>query len=182
MIARFTKPTEFWERVAIISPDSCWVWNGPRDKDGYGTTSWRGKTARAHRVAYEIANNDRPELNVCHTCDNPPCCNPNHLFKGTQADNRKDCVEKGRQAKGATHRNNLYPDSVNRGDSHGRTVLKEQQIGDIWSKLVSQETAASIAREYQVGPHIVENIRSGRTWKHITAKMPDIPGRARTMT
>lgn len=78
-------------------PDSCWEYQAARSPRGYGTIGVMGKTRRAHRVAWELANGPIPEgLLVCHHCDNPPCCNPAHLFLGTDKDNVADMRAKGR--------------------------------------------------------------------------------------
>lgn len=79
----------------------CWEWQGTRLPSGYGRIGIAGKgqgvTDLTHRVAYRIANGEIPPgMEVCHTCDNPPCCNPDHLFLGTHADNMRDMSAKGR--------------------------------------------------------------------------------------
>jgi hypothetical protein len=77
----------------------CWEWKAWRDKDGYGR--WNpilGIKFYSHRLMYEITYGSIPGgLLVCHHCDNPPCCNPDHLFLGTNQDNLADRDEKGRQ-------------------------------------------------------------------------------------
>jgi hypothetical protein len=75
------------------APDDCWEWRGNRNNRGYGKL---GKIY-AHRVAYELASGPIPSgLEVMHSCDNPPCCNPAHLSVGTHADNMQDMARKGR--------------------------------------------------------------------------------------
>lgn len=95
---------EFWNHVSII-PDECWEWIGAKNKDGYGNIIINGVNYRAHRVAYAISNdyhiND--DLMVLHDCDNPPCCNPEHLFQGTQKDNMQDAAQKGKHKGGARY-------------------------------------------------------------------------------
>lgn len=77
--------------------NGCWVWNGRVNHKGYGKASWNGKEARVHRVIYEHFHGAVPEgMQVCHHCDNPPCCNPEHLFVGTALDNEHDKLRKGR--------------------------------------------------------------------------------------
>lgn len=77
-------------------PGACWVWTGATLK-GYGQIGDAGVVKYAHRVAYELAFGPIPDgLMVCHRCDNPPCCNPDHLFTGTALDNVADMVGKGR--------------------------------------------------------------------------------------
>jgi hypothetical protein len=75
----------------------CHLWTGFRDPKGYGLMTVNGVVRAAHRVAWERANGPIPQgMIVMHTCDNPPCCNPKHLKLGTQAENVRDRIEKGR--------------------------------------------------------------------------------------
>lgn len=79
----------------------CIEWTGPRLKSGYGRVWSQGKMKRAHRVAYEDEYGPIPEgMSVLHTCDNPPCVRPEHLFIGTQLDNIRDMDRKGRRVNG----------------------------------------------------------------------------------
>lgn len=97
-----TPPVQtFWSHIdKTTSPNGCWVWSGQTHK-GYGRIKVNGKKCLAHRVAWELINGEIPDnMCVCHKCDNPPCCNPAHLFLGTKADNNRDKTEKGRAAKG----------------------------------------------------------------------------------
>lgn len=84
---------QFFEKVD--KTDSCWLWLGAKDRKGYGF--FKGK--RAHRASYEMFNGPIAEsLLVCHTCDNPPCVNPEHLWLGTNHENILDSTKKGRRA------------------------------------------------------------------------------------
>lgn len=116
-----TLKERFWRHVTI-SP-ACWEWNGTKYKQGYGKTWTSGKnpkTLSAHRVSWELHNGPIPQgIDVLHSCDNPPCVKPDHLFLGNDQDNADDKVRKGRQAKGKSvlgkrcrHDVNSTPNSV----------------------------------------------------------------------
>ena len=92
----------FWSKVDQRGPDECWPWTASTN-GGYGAFGAKlfgekkMRVHRAHRVAFFLATGVAPDdLVVCHSCDNPPCCNPAHLWLGTQADNNRDMSIKGR--------------------------------------------------------------------------------------
>lgn len=88
-----TREQRFWSKVDRRGPDECWPWLAAKSATRYGVFD---KT-RAHRVAYALTHGLIPEGRiVCHRCDNPPCCNPAHLWLGTPKDNTADMVAKGR--------------------------------------------------------------------------------------
>ncbi len=92
------READFWARVDKAG--ACWWWLGAKNDNGYGMVSdgRYGKRKRAHRVAWELTNGPIPPgLFVLHSCDNPPCVNPAHLWLGTQADNMRDMDAKGRR-------------------------------------------------------------------------------------
>jgi hypothetical protein len=103
-IAREIKGTgnnKFWNKVLTMNDaTSCWEWHGAKAK-GYGIHRHDGKQMRATHYVWRICKSVIPDgLVVLHTCDNPGCVRPSHLLLGTRADNRRDCVSKGRHTKG----------------------------------------------------------------------------------
>jgi hypothetical protein len=92
---------DFWDRVDVRGEDDCWLWLRGRQSQGYGAIGRKRAGKRivfyAHRLAYEFVHEPIPAgHDVCHRCDNPPCCNPAHLFVGTRSENMRDAVTKGR--------------------------------------------------------------------------------------
>lgn len=96
-LCRFKNKVERCRRGA----NECWEWKWHRNKKGYGKVSTGKKCHQAHRVSYRVFRGKvRKDLLVCHTCDNPPCINPRHLFLGTNQDNVNDREQKGRGTRG----------------------------------------------------------------------------------
>ena len=110
---------DFSHYVGEPDQNGCTPWMGARSR-GYGDFGKR----KAHRVAWELANGPIPAgLVVCHSCDNPPCVNPDHLWVGTMGDNIRDCISKGR-GRGQFVSGKNHPASIRKGDNHWRTKLK----------------------------------------------------------
>src|SRR6185437_14892993 len=114
----------FYNKLPDWEPDKCWIWRaGLHDADGYGGFYLNGDHSRSHRVSYVIHCGDIPDnMVVCHSCDNPPCCNPNHLFLGTRKQNMEDCKAKGR-----------IP--LRRGTANANARLNEEDVHEIRSLL-----------------------------------------------
>lgn len=150
-----TEAEQFWKRTRLCAGGSgCLIWMGSRDRDtGYGlTVPGPRKCIRAHRRAYQLATGINPGLLlVCHSCDNPACVNPDHLFLGTNKDNAQDRERKGR-------RRNLY------GEQHGKAKLTDAGVREIRT---SAEGPTALARRFGVSKSAVEAVRAGKTWGHV---------------
>lgn len=134
-------------------PDDCWSWRGPKFRDGYGRLNLSRKTATtASRAAMmlQVGYID-PELEVCHTCDNPACVNPKHLFIGTVADNARDKVAKGRAY--AAH-----------GSANPSAKLTEDCVKSI---RLSGLRHAELAVKYGVSESLIRAVRKREVWKHV---------------
>jgi hypothetical protein len=140
----------FWANVQ--KTDTCWLWQGRRDTDGYGS-HWTGRrNERAHRFSYTLHYGPiPPALLVCHRCDTPSCVRPDHLFLGTQRENRDDCTRKGRNAT---------------GERNGLAKLTTAQVAEIRARFAAGETnKAILGRVYGITGQNVGHILRGVTWK-----------------
>jgi len=144
---------QFWSAVLISDSGSCWEWQGPRDRDGYGVFGFKRKKFRAHRVAFGFANKGSQPKVVRHICDNPKCCNPSHLKAGSQKQNMADKVSRNRQAIGS---------------QNGRSVLTEKEVKEIkWELFFGFHSQAHIARQNGVSPSVIRDINRDKTWTHV---------------
>lgn len=98
----------------IIQPNGCWEYSGAKDADGYGMFWFQGKTKGAHQFSARYLGNliVNKGDQVCHSCDNPPCANPDHLFIGSTQDNTADRHAKGRTVKGSQIGTSRYTESI----------------------------------------------------------------------
>jgi len=158
-LRRVTPLKERYEKYTDTSAgeDGCHLWTGPKNNRGYGRIS-RGRRGEgrvfAHRLSWGIHFGPIPEGKVvCHHCDNPPCVNPKHLFIGTNSDNLKDAVRKGR------HHNGRRP----RGAEHHNAKLAVH-IDEIRDRLAAGESQRSIAKRFGVVSNAIRNISIGKSY------------------
>ena len=138
----------------IKKTESCWIWIGDIEVSGYGRFWYKGKTQKAHRLAYTKLKKKKIKkgLLICHKCDNPKCVNPDHLFQGTILENLKDRDAKNRQAKG----------SVN-----GNSKLTEEKVIKILKLIKKEKKSSDIAKIYNVSWSTIDRIKKNKIWKHI---------------
>ena len=137
----------FFDKV-MLNDNGCHEWTGCLMPNGYGQFHLNGKTAYAHRVAYELKYGPT-EAYILHTCDNRKCVNPEHLFAGSFDENMADMVAKKRQA---------------HGEKNGHAKLTAKQVKTIRSEV---GTHREIAARYGVTASLISMIRSGRIWRNV---------------
>lgn len=150
----------FWAKVdRSAGPDACWPWAaGRRGRGDYGGFCAGGRALRSHRVAYALAVGPIPTgMFVCHRCDNPPCCNPAHLFVGTAADNKADCVAKARHATGDRTR----PETRAKGERSGMRRHPEVARRGEKSNLAKLTDAQAAA--------LLRDVRAGMSYREASA-------------
>lgn len=130
----------------IDKSGECHLWMAATWSKGYGQFTLNGKNHRAHRVSYQNYNGDVGDMQVLHKCDNPRCVNPEHLFLGTNLDNRQDSYYKGRG---------------NSGSRNGMSSLTSEQVSEIKS---ATGTYREIASRYLISPQTVGRIKRGETY------------------
>lgn len=136
----------YHSQVGRRGEDECWPWIGAQAR-GYGAFALGGRSVKAHRVAFAL---DRGTLNdallVCHTCDNPPCQNPRHLFQGDHLVNQRDCKAKGRGRS---------------GERNGRAKITRKVADEIRA---DGSPCRKVAVKYGLSKSAVNYIQAGRLW------------------
>jgi hypothetical protein len=153
---RKTIAERFWAKVDKSGgPDACWPWLGSCNTNGYGTFRGFVPTEGTHRTAYILTYGPIPdEMCVCHSCDNPPCCNPAHLFLGTRNENMADMAQKGRAADTA-------------GEKNGHARLTEQDVLAIRAAVAAGITEQDLAPRYGVSRSAIGAVVTRQNWKHL---------------
>jgi len=145
----------FMDKVMPEPNTGCWIWTAHLDSAGYGrfNVGREGIELRSHRVSFELFNYPIVhKMHVCHTCDNPYCVSPTHLFLGTIADNMHDRDKKGR---------------CQRGQNHFRAKLTEVEVRIIRDAYVAGFKVGKIADYFGIHNATISQILSRKLWKHI---------------
>lgn len=139
----------------VRGPDDCWPWMAKRHARGYGETTIRRKDVRVTRVllAARLGRPLAPDEHALHTCSNPPCCNPAHLFVGSHQENMDQRLAEGNYA---------------RGERHHAVSLTAEIVRAIRIRVAGGETRQAVARDYGISPSTAGRIVARRTWQHVT--------------
>ena len=154
---------ERFGRYIRLDDSGCWIWIAAKNDKGYGVLG-RGRRidgiGRAHRLSYEFFHccNLNPEQCVCHICDNPPCVNPHHLFVGSNLDNIKDMIAKGRHK--------LPP--IKYGEESSNAKLNNEKVKIIRSLAKAGLSSRKIARMFEVSKSTILKIINKKLWGHLS--------------
>lgn len=155
----------FLQRVKMPEgKGGCWVWKGHIGNFGYGKLG----NLTAHRISYEFFIGPIPKgMFVLHHCDNPPCVNPMHLFIGTQGDNMKDMVRKGRSLCGDRNPSRRMPERLARGRRNKSTKLTPEEVRAIRKMFKTGMTQTAIGKVIGINRRTVCDVVHRRNWKYL---------------
>lgn len=140
----------FWRNVTKTA--TCWLWTGRVNKDGYGVSAFGGPGRAAHRGAWILSYGPIPHgMNVCHVCDVRICVRPDHLFIGTQAENMRDMVAKGRSLS---------------GENNTQSKLTEHDVREI-RRLRGVVTQTALSERFGVRQGVINSVQLRQSWKSV---------------
>lgn len=144
----------FWKKV--LKSENCWIWSGGNNGT-YGTIQIYGRAYYAHRVSFELNGNVIEENKVImHSCDNPLCVNPNHLFMGSQLDNMRDKMNKGRYKVTAGDHKGIKNAAAKINDDTAFNIRKDRELG---------MSIRKIGKKYTLSPSQIFRIVKGESWQ-----------------
>ena len=143
------------DNVEYAQRKGCWKWTGAKNNKGYGSAGYNGRIEGAHRISYMVFIGEIPEgKNVCHTCDDPACVFPGHLFLGTQSENLQDMRDKGRGR-------------VQDGEKNNMATLTEIDVRNMRADHKCGATAKELAEVYRTSKQNIYRIINRERWTHI---------------
>lgn len=153
----------FWTRVERKTEKECWPWLSYKDQKGYALF-WNGHR-NEHAARFVLREKLKRKLDkgeqALHTCDNPLCLNPSHIFLGNNYENIQDKVKKGRQRGGAGS-------NASKAEDHHKAKLTNSQVKTIRKKITEgKQTLTEIAVEYQVTVQLISMIKKGKIWRSV---------------
>jgi len=158
----------FWAKVGKKSEDECWEWLAYKNKLGYGVFRGSKKSMLAHRMAWQLEHGYIPDgLLCCHHCDNPSCCNPSHLFLGTDKDNHDDMIAKGRDRHPRGIRKSENSKVYMKGILNGQSKLSDEDVICIRLLSMMEISQAQLGRIYNISPTQIHHIVKRHAWGHI---------------
>lgn len=182
-----TTPAAFWKKVEVT--DSCWLWTAATNMHGYGVYKATGdRQKRVHRLAYEqLVGPIPPGFNILHRCDVRRCLNPAHLFVGTQADNTRDAILKGRHPirpeslrppgapkyvrkgyrRGDEHHSRTDPKTVRRGEASPQARLTEADVLTIREQYAAGVSQRALALKFSTHFGNIHAIIKRKSWVHV---------------
>jgi len=164
-----------FEFYVVRRDNDCWGWRGKSvQRGGYGSMRHHGKSMAASRYSWLLHRGPIPSgMFVCHTCDNPQCTNPCHLFLGTPADNTRDALSKGRMsqlgaarpcyARGAAH----HWHGAHKGETNGRAKLTAADVQMVRARAAAGESRAALARAFCVSWTAINFVVNGKNWRSV---------------
>ena len=155
-------------KVVVDEKTGCWNFQGAKNESGYGIVGLGGRSDgvdRAHRITYRHFVGDTPKgMFVCHTCDNPACCNPEHLFLGAAADNHKDMQKKGRGSPPPRNEHDI-------GSYRYNAKLDENLVSECRRRFKNGESGYSIWQWlngfFSIAQGPVYRMLNGKSWRHV---------------
>lgn len=165
-----TTEDRFWSKVDTSGgPDACWPWTASRHPFGYGWFRFNGQTMTAHRVALVLSGVSVGGLYACHTCDNPPCVNPRHLYAGSQKQNMGDAVSRGRTVGPAPRA----------GSANGWASLTDEQVLELRALHRQGIPAYNLGARFGISGTAAWRAITGRTYGNLPGAAPTRQYKAR---